>query len=339
MTNKFTNKIKDLFNKAINYGSDNYDFTLGTSTNPIVNDAKDSKDGYQNLTLDAQNINNEPKNINVYPSIELNLDFIKTKYNSLINSDVVIREFTLTARNRQYKAFIVFIDGMTNQDSMDNYILKPLMLRNSANSYENDEKRIISEVKTNNIIVRKIKKFNIVDYINNCLLPQNNIKQEKTFSGLIEGINVGNCALFIDTLGTAFNIEVKGFEKRSLDKPNNEMVVKGPQVGFTENLRTNTSLLRRFVNNENLIIESLNIGKISKTACAVCYLKNVANSDLIAEVKYRINNLDIDYLISTGQLEQLIQDNGNLSLPQMLATERPDRAANMLFGRTCCNNC
>lgn len=109
------------------------------------------------------------------------------------------------------------------------------------------------------------------------------------------------------------------------------MVIRGAQVGFTENLRTNTSLLRRYVNNENLIIESVNIGKLSKTPCSICYLKNIANTDLISEVRYRLNNLAIDYLTSSGQLEQLIQDNDNTSLPQIIATERPDRTSNLLF--------
>src|SRR5699024_4869940 len=127
-----------------------------------------------------------------------------------------------------------------------------------------------------------------------------------------------------------FDIEVKGFEKRSLGEPNNEIVVRGAQVAFTETIRTNTSLLRRFVNNENLIIENVDVGKISKTKCAICYIKNIANSDLVAEVKYRINNLNIDYLISSGKLEQLIEDK-NSTLPQLIATERPDKATNYLI--------
>ena len=65
----------------------------------------------------------------------------------------------------------------------------------------------------------------------------------------------GNCALFVDTLNLAFDIEVKGFKQRSVDSPNNEIVIKGPHEAFVENIRTNTSLLRRIVNNENLIIE------------------------------------------------------------------------------------
>ena len=123
----------------------------------------------------------------------------------------------------------------------------------------------------------------------------------------------------------------KGFKQRSLSNPSNEIVIRGAQVGFTENLRTNTSLIRRYINNENLVIESVDVGDLSKTSCAICYLKNVANSDLVAEVRYRLNNLSIDYLISSGQLEQLIQDEDKTSLPQMLSTERPDKTANMLF--------
>lgn len=142
---------------------------------------------------------------------------------------------------------------------------------------------------------------------------------------------LGNCALFVDTLNSAFDIEVKGFKQRSVDKPNNEIVIKGPHEAFVENIRTNTSLIRRIVNNENLIIENLEVGKITKTKCAVCYLKNVTNSDLVNEVKYRLNNLEIDSLLSAGELEQLLVDFNALGVPQTISTERPDKAAKYLL--------
>ena len=41
---------------------------------------------------------------------------------------------------------------------------------------------------------------------------------------MANGINSGNCVLFVDTLNLAFDIEVKGFKQRSVDKPNNEIV-------------------------------------------------------------------------------------------------------------------
>lgn len=330
---KFKETLKTWFHNVFSETpASSYNFSLESTSNPVLNETKYENEA-SDLSLDAQSVNSPDADIKkVYSMLDLNLEYMKVRYNSMINSDIEIREFTLTARNRQYKAFIMYIDGMINSSIMNDNIIKPLMLKNSANSYDGSQNRVISEVVTNNITVRKVKKFDIADYIFSCLIPQNGIKKTSNFDELVSGINSGNCALFIDSLDVAFNIEVKGFEKRSLEKPNNEMVVRGEQVAFTENLRTNTSLVRRYVNNENLIIENINVGTISKTSCAICYLRNVANTDLVAEVKYRMNNLKIDYIVSSGQLEQLIQDNGNISLPQVVSTERPDKAINYIFG-------
>lgn len=132
-------------------------------------------------------------------------------------------------------------------------------------------------------------------------------------------------------VGTAFCIETKGFEGRSVSEPITESIVRGSQEAFVENIRTNTSMLRKIVNNEHLIIEETEVGKISKTKVAICYIDNIANDDLVAETKYRINNLNIDYLLSSGQLEQFIKDNPKNSFPQSIATERPDRVSNYLL--------
>ncbi len=302
---------------------DKYDFSL----------PDDSLDfGINNTTDDNISSVNSIQDVkNIYPSIDVNLEYVKVKYNAMISNDVIIREFDLTARNRQYKAFLLFIDGMVDTDLINNYVLKPLMMKNTSNSFDGNQTHILSEAVTNNITVRKVKKFDIVSYISNCLLPQNSLKKESEFNNIFAGVNSGNCALFIDTLDIAFNIDVKGFKQRSIDSPNNEIVIKGPQEAFVENMRTNTSLLRRGVNTENLVIENIPVGKISKTNCSVCYIANIANSDLVAEVKYRINNLGIDSLLSSGQLEQLIEETNKYSIPQILSTERPDKACKYLF--------
>ena len=162
-------------------------------------------------------------------------------------------------------------------------------------------------------------------------MPQNNLKKSKAFSEIIEGVNSGNCALFVDTINTAFNIDVKGFKQRSVDTPNNEVIINGPQEAFVESIRTNTSLLRRIINNENLTIENLSVGNISQTSVAVCYMRNIANTSLVNEVKYRISNLELDSVLSTGELEQLIQDDEKFDIPTLLDTERPDKCAKFLM--------
>lgn len=249
---------------------------------------------------------------NINSNINKNLDYIKIKYNALINSDIIIRDFLLKANNQQFKAFIIYIDGMVDSKLINDFILNPLMLKNMANSQHNN-------------------KLNIISHVSNCLLPQNSVEQSEKFSEIISGINSGNCGLFIDKCNIGFNIDVKGFKQRSIETPNNELVIRGSQESFNEVIRTNTALIRRIVNNENLTIENLEVGKLSHTKCAVCYMKDIANTDLIAEVKFRINNLDIDYLVSSGQLEQLIEDNGRVTLPQLIATERPDKCAYALL--------
>ena len=282
---------------------------------------------YPDSDIDKEDLDNKK----IFPSLSVNLEYLKTKYNILINSDIVFREFVLNARGKQYNALLVFIDGLVDTEIMNDFILNPLMLRNKNNLFDGSQNKIISEAVTNNITVRKVKKFNLPNYITSCLMPQNDIKEVSTFGKVFSGINSGNCALFIDTLDLAFDIEVKGFMQRSIDKPSNEIVVKGPHESFVENIRTNTSLIRRYVNNENLVIESLSLGSITKTQCGLCYIHGITNEDLIAEVKYRINNLSVDSILSSGQLEQLISDSSFLNIPQVLSTERPDKAASYLL--------
>lgn len=215
--------------------------------------------------------------------------------------------------------------------SLNDFILEPLMMRNRNNIFDNDQTRVISEAVTNNITVRKVKKFNLDEYIESCLIPQNDVTKQTDFKKIFSSVNSGNCALFIDTLSVCFDIDIKGFSQRGVEKPENEIVIKGSHEAFVENIRTNTSLLRRLTNNENLVIENITVGKITETKCAVCYMQNIANNDLIAEVKYRLNNLDVDSILSAGELEQLITDSNILGIPNVLVSERPDNAVNNLL--------
>ena len=258
---------------------------------------------------DINSVNNEsiqePKKVmeveKIFPSISKNLEYIQSKYNVLINSDIITREFNLYAGGNNYRAFLLYIDGMVDSNLLNDFVLKPLMLR-ETNNFNINKKRIISETTNNNVTIRKVKKFDLGSYIENCLIPQNSIKKTDSFGKIFSGVNSGDCALFVDTLNLVFDIDVKGFKQREINKPENEIVVKGSHEAFVENIRTNTSILRRVVNNENLIIENFSVGDVTKTKCAICYMNNIANSDLIAEIKYRINNLGVDYVLSTRSI-------------------------------------
>ena len=288
-------KFKEIFNKLIKYNDkNNYYFSLMPQP-------------------DNSNLSNETPEADykVFPNIKENLDFLKSKYNALICPDIIIREFNLFANNKDHKCFIICIDGLFDSISINDFILEPLMTGKTKHDKPFDG--------------------NLCEFVDNCLLPQNSVNKVANYKDVFSGINMGDCLLFIDTLSVAFDIDVKKYEQRSVSTPENEAVIKGSQEGFVENIRTNTSIIRRIVNNENLVIESIPVGKISKTKCGVCYLQNIANRDLISEAKYRLRNLDIDSLISTGQLEQLIESDEGFGIPQVLSTERPDKCAKYLF--------
>lgn len=166
---------------------------------------------------------------NIFSNIDQNIEFMKIKYNLLINSDVVMRKFILNTCGKQFSAFIFYIDGMVDQNLVNDFILKPLMIKNSSNNFECKKNKVISEFKNNNVKIRKVKKFNIINYIEECLIPQNSVKKQEKFNNIISGINSGNCALFINSINVAFDIDVKGFKQRSIDTPNNEIVIRGPR--------------------------------------------------------------------------------------------------------------
>lgn len=312
--------LKELFSNIFLYREpqDTYEFSLPESGNE-----SNSSNNTKNISPDDEGNAKQ----NIYKALSVNVDYIRVKYNTLINSDIKLREFKLNIKGKEYNAMLLFIDGMIDSESINNFILRPLMSKYNTPSQN-------PSVVTNNITVRRVKKFNLEDYIYDTLVPQNTMEKVNTFEDAFSSVNIGDCALFVDTLSIAFTIDVKGYESRSVSEPKNEIVVRGSQESFVEKLRTNTSMLRRLISNENLIIENASAGKVSKTKIAICYMKDIANNDLVAEVKYRINNLNVDTIISSGQLEQLIQDDSSLPFPQIIATERPDKATNhMLEGR------
>lgn len=241
--------INDLINLIKYKEVDNYDFVLpdaAASQDSQIENSKNELEPLQNTSED------------VYSSISVNLEYVKVKYNTLINSDIKTRKFFINARGKQYSAFLLYIDGMIDSDSINRFVIEPLMLKNASNTSSSD---IISTAVTNNVTVRRVKKFNLVDYISECLVPQNDVSTETKFSNVFDKVNSGLSALFVDTINTVFLVDAKGFEKRSISRPDNEIVIRGAQEGFIESIRTNTSLLRRLVNNENFIIETSTVRK------------------------------------------------------------------------------
>lgn len=258
----------------------------------------------------GENSKDENKPSEISKKLSENLAHIKKVYNIPKNGDVILREFDIIVKEKVISAFAVFIDGMTDRKVINDNILQPLMLLSSLDIKDKDA--------------------DIAEYVHKHLIPQNQLKVAKEYEKIIDEVNFGGCAVFVDGIDVAFTADVKGWEHRGVERPNTELVIRGPQEGFVEILRMNTALVRKILKDEHLIVENLEIGNKSKTPCALMYIKDICNEELVDEVRKRLKSIKVDYVLDSGEVEQLIEDSPYMPSPQIASTERPDRVASML---------
>lgn len=162
----------------------------------------------------------------VSKKIDINKSYIKDIFSLPQNQDVVIREFNIAHKK---KAVLVFVDGMADKTTINQFVLPQLM-----------EPKYFKDFSGNDII----------KHIMENVLSITQLTRISDFKNIIVQILNGLSALFVDGCSEAILIESRGFEKRNIDKPVTEQVVKGSQEAFTENLRTNLTLLRRIIKNQ-----------------------------------------------------------------------------------------
>jgi spore germination protein KA len=267
--------------------------------------------GWGNKNKAETNSQNKKKSDKVSSDINYNFDRINKEFGSSYNADFITRKFKIA---KKIGAFIANIDGMVDRTFITDFIIRPLMEINNFDEYFNASYLMP-----------------IVDYIIENVISVNELDKVEDCDTILLRILNGDTALFVDGCNACIMINTRGYEKRSVDKPIIENVVLGSQEGFTEHLRTNITLIRKIIKNKNLISEMINIGQTNHVFCAVLYMNGIVNQEVVKEVKKRINSIDADFIIGSSMLGQYIEDNSFMLFPQMLTTERPDRAASFLM--------
>lgn len=244
----------------------------------------------------------------VSDSIEKNSSYIKKRFSASVNDDVVIREIVL--KNGR-EAFVIFYDGMTDGKTINDNIIKSV------------------------IELPYFQDFEFGDELYRYFTTHSQAKAESDMDKIVDDINFGSCALFVDGVSNAFVFDVKDWEHRGVEKPENEQSIYGPQEAFGEMIRTNTSLIRKILKTEKLIAYGVKIGTVSKTSGVLLYIEDIANEKLVGEVKRRLSGIAKEYIVSIEQVQMLVEDRRFMLTPQTLATERPDRAAIALTEGRC----
>ncbi len=111
-------------------------------------------------------------------------------------------------------------------------------------------------------------------------------------------------------------------------------MIRGPRDSFVEAINPNLMLIRRRLRDPSLVFERIQIGNRGQNDVVIAYIKDIANEDLVLEVRKRLKKVDLDVILDSGYIEQLIEDDWWSPFNTIQDTERPDEVvAGLTEGR------
>lgn len=248
-------------------------------------------------------------NNKINDNLKKNLDTMKSLFCN--SNDFKVHNFRLGGESG-IEGALLYIDGLIDNLLLAQGVLSPLLKKTF------DEKTLPKGSERMQLLKQDIL----------CVAE---IEEVFSLAELSSGILLGDTVLLLDDCETGLIISSKGYEMRQVSEPQSEVVVKGPREGFTENIRTNTALIRRKIRNGNLRVEQMVLGRKTQTQICVVYLAGVANPKVIAEVKGRLARLDIESVLETGYIEEYIEDAPFSPFSTVGYTEKPDVVAGKLL--------
>lgn len=240
-----------------------------------------------------------------------------------INSQVINKAFENSADivkrpinigHAGISVYLYAVDGLINTMMLDTAILLPISMDENIKACKSERE--------------------VMNYLMEGGAFHAFASEVKEYPLLLQYILSGMVALVFDKEQKALIFDVRTFDKRSVSEPSDEGVMKGAKDCFIEVMRTNTVLIRRRIRSEYLVIEQLNVGKLSKTDISLLYISNIADMDSVNKIRNIIKKMEIDNISTPAFIEEYLIDNKNSIFPQIMYTQRPDRAsANLSEGK------
>ena len=161
-----------------------------------------------------------------------------------------------------------------------------------------------------------------------------NVKTESKITDATNDILSGNAMIFIDGKNKAISVDLKKFEVRAISEPPTGLAVRGPRNGFTESIKSNLSLVRRYLKSPDLKVETFEKGRYTKTSIAFMYIDGISRPEIIDKIRQKIQEIDIDGIPDSSYVSKLLNERKTSLFKQVGSTERPDvLIERMLEGR------
>ena len=165
-------------------------------------------------------------------------------------------------------------------------------------------------------------------------LPYVEVELSQDPKKIIRAVMSGQTAVFAESFGdTAILIDLRTYPARPTQEPESDRVMQGSRDGFVETLVVNTTLIRRRIRDPGLTMEHFSLGGSSETDVVICYVKGVADEEMLSEVRGKISSARPKSITLGFQslAETLIRRGWFNPFPKIRTTERPDTAAAQLL--------
>lgn len=243
-------------------------------------------------------------------ALDDNIKLFKKIFN---NDDTISFRRFETKDASPVRCCLVFVDGMVNKEIINENIIQPV---------------VDFSLKDSNI------NKSVIDIFKDRIIVSSTVKLQKDVYELLSSCLYGDAILLIDGFDQALLIESKGWTTRSINEPTSERIVRGPKEGFNEAIMINLTLIRRKIRSTDLKFKFRELGARTKTKICICYVEGLANQEIINELNKRLEDIEIDGILESGYIEELIKDSPLSPFTTIGNTERPDIvAANLLEGR------
>lgn len=240
----------------------------------------------------------------VQPKIEPNIEYIREQLGVGKSFDVIHIDLEYAGR----KMAMFLIDGFAKDDLL--HLIQKFLARLKPEDLEPEP-------------LHKLLRTYI---------PYVEVDKNKDLDVVVDTVLAGPTVLVVDGIDEAIIIDARTYPVRGPEEPDTERVVRGARDGYVETIVFNTALTRRRVRDRSLRMEYMQVGRRSKTDVCICYLEDIADPDLVKEIKESISNIDTDGLpMAEKTIEEFIGGRHFNPYPIVRYTERPDTAASHIF--------
>lgn len=190
---------------------------------------------------------------------------------------------------------VVGLDTMCDGQKVCDFVLQPLAYLQNAKSADDVQQK---------------------------LLLGANVKTEPNFEAVLSDFTNGYTLVFAEDVCLA--VDTRTALGRSIAEPPTSMVLRGPREGFTEDIKTNITLLRKRLKTADFKTVNVSVGTYTNTAVSVCYVHGIADKKIVDDIVQKLQSVSIDGVLDSSYLARYLDIDHTFLFRRVGTTEKPD---------------